>query len=249
MKQEFFMCKIDASVLKEITKVISTINSEFKLKVTKEGLTTRIIDPAHIAMIDLNIKKEATEEYGYIDDLDIGIDVDKLNTILKTAKKGDVVKIKYNNELNTLDVTIGFITRSMGLIDTEGMPDPKFPNLELPAKIVINSRDLNEAIKACSNVSDHLTLFANKEKFRIFAKGDVDKVNVEIEKDLLHELTSYNQFSSKFSIDYFYNMSKNIKKDQLVTLKINNENPLQMEFKINQWVEIKYLLAPKIEND
>lgn len=246
-KEKLFKCKIEAGILKEATKAISTLSNEFKFKVTRDGLTIRVVDPAHLAMLELNIKKEATEEYVYVDDLEIGIDTDKLNSTIKTAKKGDMVKLVYNEECNTLDITVGIITRSIGLIDTEGMPDPKIPNLELPVQAVIKSQDLNNAVKACSNVSDRLKFSADNNKFTIFAEGDPGKVNVELDKDLLKELMCYGQFKSFFSIDYLYTMVKCIDKKGFVTLKIGDDNPLQLEFKINPWIDVLYLLAPRIK--
>jgi len=136
------------------------------------------------------------------------------------------------------------------LIDTAGMPDPKMPNLSLPAKIVIKASELNQGVRASEAVSDHIALTVNEDNFELFAEGDTDTVNLKLPKDMLVELTASSKCKSLFSIDYFSNMIKSVRGDDKITMQLGNDNPIRVEFDIaDSKGHVTYLLAPRIESE
>ena len=54
-----FQAKARAEVLKEVVNVVSTLVDEAKFTVNSDGLTIKAVDPAHIAMVDLTLGKDA----------------------------------------------------------------------------------------------------------------------------------------------------------------------------------------------
>jgi len=244
-----FNAKVKSEVLKGIIDVTSPLVNEVKFNINSKGIFLRAVDPAHVAMIDLNINKKAFEEYN-ADDLELGVDMDKLSSIMRLSTSGDIVSLDYDETANRLIITIGNLVRKMSLIDTAGMPDPKMPNLNLPAKVIIKASEINRGVKASEAVSDHLAVIVNKDNFELFAEGDTDTVNLKLPKDLLVELTSDSNYKSLFSIDYFSNMIKPVKGDDNITIHLGNDNPIKLEFDIaNNKGHVKYLLAPRIESE
>jgi proliferating cell nuclear antigen len=244
-----FKAKVKSEVLKGIIDVTSPLVNEVKLNINSKGFFLRAVDPAHVAMIDLNITNEAFEEYK-ADDMELGIDMDKLSGIMKLSTAGDLISLDYDETANRLIVTIGNLVRKMSLIDTAGMPDPKMPNLNLPAKAIIKASEINRGVKASEAVSDHLAIKVSKDNFELFAEGDTDTVNLKLPKDLLVELKSDSNYKSLFSIDYFSNMIKPLKGEDNVTIHLGNDNPIKLEFDIaDKKGHVKYLLAPRIESE
>jgi proliferating cell nuclear antigen len=244
-----FNAKVKSEVLKGIIDVTSPLVNEVKFNINSKGIFLRAVDPAHVAMIDLNIDKKAFEEYK-ADDMELGVDMDKLASIMRLSTSGDLVSLDYDETANRLIIKIGNLVRKMSLIDTAGMPDPKMPNLNLPAKAILKASEINRGVKASEAVSDHLAVIVNKDNFEMFAEGDTDTVNLKLPKDLLVELTSDNNYKSLFSIDYFSNMIKPVKGDDDVTIRLGNDNPIKLEFNIaNNKGHVKYLLAPRIESE
>jgi proliferating cell nuclear antigen len=200
-------------------------------------------------MINLEIDNKAFEEYK-ADDMELGIDMDKLAGIMRLSTSGDMVSLEYDETANRLIIRIGNLVRKMSLIDTAGMPDPKMPNLDLPAKAIIKASEINRGVRASEAVSDHLAVTINKDNFELFAEGDTDTVNLKLPKDLLIELTSKGKYKSLFSIDYFSNMIKPVKGEDTVTIFLGNDNPVRVEFDIaDKKGHVKYLLAPRIESE
>ena len=244
-----FNAKVKSDIIKGIIDVTSPLVNEAKFNITSKGLSLRAVDPAHVAMVDLEIKNTAFEEYK-ADDMELGIDLDKLSGIMRLASSGDIVSLEYDEKSNRLIVRIGNLVRRMGLIDTAGMPDSKVPNLDLPAQAIVKASELSKGVRASEAVSDHLALSVDKDAFELFAEGDTDTVNLKLPKDLLIKLNSPGKFKSLFSIDYFSNMIKPVKSEDPITISIGNDNPIRVDFDIaDKNGHVTYLLAPRIESD
>ena len=244
-----FNAKVKSEVLKGVIDVTSPLVNEVKFNINSKGISLRAVDPAHVAMVDFEIKKDAFDEFK-ADEMEMGLDMDKFASIMRLSGSGDTVNLEYDEESNRLIVKIGNLVRRMGLIDTAGMPDPKMPNLNLPGKVVIKASELTQGVRASEAVSDHLALTVNKDDFELFAEGDTDTVNLKLPKDLLVELNAKSKCKSLFSIDYFSNMIKPISGENPVTIMIGNDNPIRVEFSIaDKKGHVTYLLAPRIESE
>ena len=244
-----FSAKVKSEVLKGIIDVTSPLVNEVKFNITPKGISLRAVDPAHVAMVDLTVKDKAFEEFKATE-MELGIDMDKLAGIMRLSTSGDMVSLDYDEDTNRLVVKIGNLVRRMGLIDTAGMPDPKMPNLNLPAKVVLKASELSQGVRASEAVSDHLALTVNKDNFELFAEGDTDTVNLKLPKDLVVDLNTNSKCKSLFSIDYFSNMIKPVRGEDPITIMIGNDNPIKVEFDIAEKKgHVTYLLAPRIESE
>jgi len=248
-EKTLFRATVKADVLKSVNDVISPLVNEAKLNITSKGISIRVVDPAHVAMANVEVKDEAFEEYK-ADEMELGVDIDKLGSILRLAGSDDTVSLEYDERENRLVFRIGNLVRRMGLIDTAGMPDSKMPNLELPAKTVMKAGELSKGIRASEMISDHLALTVDKDTFELHAEGDVDTVNLKLPKDMLIELNSPEKYKSLFSIDYISNMIKPVKSEDPITILIGNDNPLRVDFDFaDKKGHVTFLLAPRIESE
>jgi proliferating cell nuclear antigen len=243
-----FQAKARADILKEVVNVVSTLVDEAKFCVNAEGLTLKAVDPAHIAMVDLTLGKDAFEEFK-ADEVEIGIDIDKLSQFLKLAKSDDIIDLKHDEEKRRLNISVGDITRRMSLIDTTGMSDPKVPSLNLPATLTVKVDDLVQGIRASETVSDHIALVASPEGFEMTCEGDMDQVNWKKAKKDMESLEAPSSVRSLFPLEYFANMLKAVPSGGLATMHLGNDYPVRVEFKIAGGKgDVRYLLAPRIES-
>ncbi len=244
-----FQAKVKSDVLKEVINVVSTLVDEVKFNITKDKVTLKAVDPAHVAMVDLELKSSAFDEFK-ASDCDLGIDIDKLKDVLKLSKAGDVISFKHDEEKNMLVVQVENITRKMSLVDTAGMTDPKVPNLNLPVKVVVKTSELMQGIRAAESVSDHIALTASPTEFEMACEGDTDSMHLRLPKEMLESLEAGSTVKSLFSLEYFSNMIKSIGSSDKVMLKLADDYPIMMEYAIaNNEGHVRYLLAPRIENE
>jgi len=244
-----FKARMKADVLREVIAVVGTLVEEVKLNILPDGIALRAVDPAHVAMVELNLKSGAFEELKATGG-EIGVDIEKFREMLKLAKAGSSIRLTHDEDKNKLVVTIDNLTRRMSLVDTAGMSDPKVPNVNLPAKVVIKTDELGQGIRASESISDHIALIATPEHFELSAEGETDSVSLKLPKDLLEGIETKETVKSLFSLDYFANMIKSVGSAPSVALNLGTDYPVRIEFDIAGGEgHVKYLLAPRIEND
>lgn len=241
--------KISSDTLRETIEIISTLVDEAKFTISKDDIGLKVVDTAHVAMLELSLSKEAFEEYKFTP-MQIGVDIDKIKEVLKLAHPGDVIDLKIDESKNKLIIGVGNVTRVMSLVDTGSISDPKVPNLTLPAKITVKTDELRQGIKASESVSDHITLKASPEGFEIVSEGETDSVNLKLPKDLLERIECKEPVKSMFPLDYFSNIVKSLSTSKSVTLYLGNDYPVKMEFELSAGKgRGTYLLAPRVESD
>ena len=244
-----FKAKVRPEVLKEVVDVISTLVDEAKLSATKKGISIKVVDPAHVAMIELNLGKAGFEEFK-AEDIELGVDIDKTKEVLRLAKPGDMISMEHDPDRSRLIFRVGNITRRMSLVDTTGMSDPKVPNLNLPVKVVVKTEEIRQGIRASESVSDHIALVTTPEGFEMISEGDTDSVNLKLGKELLEELDCKEETRSLFPLDYFSNIIKTLSTASIITMHMGSDYPVKLEFTIaNEKGDVTYLLAPRIESE
>ena len=244
-----FHAKVRSETLKGIVDIVSTLVDEAKLNINTDGFSLKAVDPAHVAMVDLEVDKSAFEDFA-ADDTELGVDLDKIKEVLRLAKSGDIIEMEQDEDRNRLIINVGNISRRMNLVDTTGMSDPKVPNLNLPTKLSVPAEELQKGIRAAESVSDHIALNANNDGFEMFSEGDTDTVSLKLDKDLLVSLSCDESVRSLFPLDYFSNMIRAISSGTVVEISLGNDYPVKMQFTIADGKgSVNYLLAPRIESD
>jgi len=248
-----FKAEIRADTLKSLVSVISTLIDEVKFTISPEGMTLKAVDPAHVAMIELNIEAGAFESY-QADQTEIGLDLDKVKDVLKlSSSAGDIISMEQDEGYGRLIFRVGNITRRMNLVDTTSMNDPKVPQLELSANIEVSVLELQRGIKASENISDHIALTITPDYFELACEGDTDSVNLKLDKSQLSNLDisgDMQKYCSLFPLDYFSNLIKAVPSDANIRIELDNDYPVMLNFALAEGKgSVKYLLAPRIESD
>lgn len=244
-----FQARTKADTLKELINIVSTLVDEAKFSISPDGISLRAVDPAHVAMVSLRLEKDAFEEYK-ADEVDLGIDVAKLDQFLRLAKAGEIVDLMHDEDKRKLNVIVGNTTKRMGLIDTTGMTEPKVPNLNLPSRVSLIIEDIMPGIRASESVSDHIALIATSEQFEMNCEGDTDQVQLKLNKDQLLELDSEEKAKSLFPLEYFSSMMRSIPSGTKVSFSLGVDYPVKVDFKIaDEKGEGTFFLAPRIESE
>ncbi|MDI6708770.1 MAG: proliferating cell nuclear antigen (pcna) [Candidatus Thermoplasmatota archaeon] len=244
-----FEATVKCEVLKEVVNVISTLVNEAKFSIDSKGLTVRAVDPAHVAMVDLELKAGAFEKYK-ADETELGIDLEKLGEVLKLASATDKISLQFDEERNKLVVKVENITRRMPLVDVASMSEPKVPNLNPTVKVVLKTSELDKGIKAGETVSDHIALVATPEGFEVTSESETDFASLKLSKASLEALQCKELTKSLYSSDYFSKMIKAITSSEKVMLWLGNDYPVKLEFELaNGHGKAYYLLAPRIESE
>lgn len=246
-----FQGKIKADFIKTILDATAILVDEAKFKFTQDGIYGRTVDPAHVGMVDFRLSNEAFEDYTCDEDIEIGIDLERLNSIIRIATGDEMIFFHYTKDEGRLTINIGNLTRKVALLETGEMPDTKIPSLDLPAEIGIPVSEVWQAIRASEAISDHIKLIADQKEFQMIAEGDTDIVELKLPKSQLQTLNCQEKVKSMFPLDYLSDMIKVAKgKSEQALLQLGNNFPVRLTFEINEGIiKIVYLLAPRIESE
>ena len=239
---------IDADILKESIDALSALVTECRLHTDENGMITRAVDTANVAMVSLTLKKEAFESYSSSKN-ELGLDIAKMKNIFSMMGKNDIITLELPENSAKLMVSFEGYRYSLTLLDANTIrKDPNPPNIDLPGKVVLSGAELNNAIKAATVVSDKIALGIDPSA-QTFAEGDTDHIRREFGKGEVNFINSV-EARSLFSLDYLKDMGKVMSRAAEVEVSLGIDHPAKFSFYIaagNGHVE--YLLAPRIEAD
>ena len=246
-----FKARIRMETLRELVEVVSTLVSEVKLSVSKDGIEVKAVDPSHVAMLVLKLEGTVFEEFTG-EPTSLGLDVEKLKDVLRLSKPGDTIDLQYDGGKARLIVKVGKVTRHMSVIDPAGMAEPKVPNVTPPAVAVVRMDEIRQGIRGSESISDHVTIQVDPDGFALSSEGDTDRVDLHLGKEGpgVSRLETKESVKSMYPLDFFSAMMKSITSAEEVTLHVGNEYPLKIEFSMAAGRGSgRFLLAPRVEED
>ena len=253
---------IDTTIFKEVLSALVGVTDRGVLRISEEGITSKQVDPANVAMVSLDIKRDVFADYNLKgeEDLVVGVDFDKLLHNLKLYNYPTNVEEHIEIKIDTKRVQMnsGYFSYDLPLIPLDALrKEPKLPELEFHATVTIELEDFKRGINIADDIKGYVEIGVNSEeffmgmessedKFRLaIPKGDLTLFNVEDDVALLN---ADRGVKTKFSTDYLARMASGVI-GRLVTLKLNNDYPLQIPFKVTDGCEVTYLLAPRIDQE
>jgi proliferating cell nuclear antigen len=242
---------IDVEIFREAIDAISALVPECRLHTAESGISTRAVDTANVAMVSLELKKEAFDSFKATKS-QIGVDISKMKNIFNMMGKGDLISLELPENAQKMQVSVHGYHYSITLLDTNTIrKDPNPPTISLPGKLVIAGEDLNNAIRAAAVISDKIAIGINPkdQTFYMVAEGDTDHIRREFSKDELKSLAPA-EARSLFSLDYLKDMGKVMSRAAEVEVFLGIDHPVRFSFDIASGNgHVEYLLAPRIEAD
>lgn len=247
-----FNAIVGADTLGSTLDSVSVLVDECKIHLNEDGLAIRAVDPANVGMVDLSLDASAFESYEVDNDELVGVDLTRLEDLAGMADSGQLIDLELDEETHKLRLRMDGLQATMALIDPASIrEEPDIPDLDLPATIVLEGRDLNRAITAADKVSDHMELGVDvdREVFYVDARGDTDDIRLELTRDELIEF-DVGAASSLFSLDYLRDINKAIPRDTEVQIRLGEEYPVKFTLPYAEGRgQVTYMLAPRIQSD
>lgn len=230
-------CKLTATAkdVKTFALLIEPFVTEAKIKSEPGGLLATFVDPAHVLMGIARLRPHGFDSSGD----DFGLDVELLkDRVGSLDQKEDVV---FHLDDDRLTLAQGRFTRSLSLVDTSMLSDPKMPPLDVPVKVGLPAKDFVKALKLAREVADHVRFTAKDGVFTVRAEGDTTNDEATFDEDV------HGEGVALYSIDY---LTSAVKACALVAdgieLEYDTDYPLKMKA-AGGILSAEYLLAPRIE--
>jgi len=240
---------LNGDMFSSVLKGLKTLVSEAKWHFKEEGLHSRAVDPANVAMVIVDVSRENMEAYSIDEEKVVGVDVNRIYDIAKSIKKNELVELQVEDETR-LKVKFGSVEYRVTLIDPAAIrKEPKIPQLDLPAKIVLDAGEFKKAITAADKISDHVVFRSDETGFYIEAEGDVDKITFHMSDVNLIEFNKV-EARSMFGIAYLLEFCKVAGSGDLLTIYLGTDYPVRLVFDVADGkVRVEYILAPRLERE
>ncbi len=238
---------ISVKNLRELAELLNTVVGEAKFKFDKSGVIVRVVDPAHVAMVNAEVPKEAFVEYQIDGEEEISIDLERLKNVLKLAGSSDNVLVRKTND--KLKFELGTISKSITLLDNSVVTVPKIPQISSDFYTVIDKSAFEKGLKAAEDVSDAIRLLLTPDDFKARAASESEESEMTIPKDMLKEINCKSPIKSLYPLEYLLKFVKSVSSAEDLKLSFKDDYPLTVEFKFGGQGMMKglFLLAPRTE--
>ncbi len=237
---------------KESVSIISELVNETRIKVTKDGLELVAMDPANVAMVIFKLLASSFTEYKIDKETEIAINLNHLKQVLRRTKPNDLISIELgdNNKLKIQLRSGSTRTFFIPLMEFEER-EQKVPELEFPVMIETPSAVLDEAIGDADIVAEAVSFVAGKDKFSLYAEGDLSRAHIELKVDGTTKIRneSGGEVKAKYSLEYLKKMIQGSKIADNVTIQFSKDYPLKLNYNTVDKVMLSFILAPRVEND
>jgi len=243
----------EPKLLKDSISVISELVNEVSFKINKDGLELIAMDPANVAMVVFNMLSSSFVEYDVPEEINVSVNLESLNQVLRRVKPSDTVTFELDNEKNKLRIKArGESTRTfnISLIDVDESEN-KLPVLTFNVNAEMPSSVFSEAVDDMDIVSESVAFSAEPNKFIIESEGRFNAAKVEISTDeeLSLKIGEEEKVLSKYSIEYLKKIVKGSKLTNNVKLSFGKEYPLRVDYQIVDKLMLSFILAPRVDND
>lgn len=245
------------------------ITNEVKLEAHEDRLAYAAVDPANVAMVDVDLDASLFEEYdspGCI----IGIQLEKLQNALKQFATDSVVSLSVTDERQFV-IEGPQMTFNLAALDPQGIrKQPDIPDIELDTELQIQTSAFKTALSAVDLVADHLRFTASSPHgdddgeithASVSASGDTDSMNQTLvttdavdndDSDSASdaEIVSIAESNTLVSLDYLKKIKSGLPSVDQLTLKYGTEFPINITAEFSDGAgSVLYMVAPRIQSD
>lgn len=198
VKCERLEISLNIDVLKQFCNEVGALVDEARITFSPmDGLRAKVVDPAHIAMVETGIATEIMDQFHYSpyavscgengEIAEIGLGIEKLQSYLKSLKlKDSILKLTVDwskSAAGQLTIESPTGQRVMSLIDVSGISDPKVPVLNLPIEIEVQDpKAFRGLLRQAETISDHIAVSYETatDSVWIDCEGDLDKMHAQV---------------------------------------------------------------------
>lgn len=249
-----------ANILKKIVDAIRDLVNEANFDVSSTGMQLQAMDTSHVSLVALLLKGSEFDHYRCDRSLSLGLNLASLTKVLKCSANDDIVTLKAADDGDKLtfvfestnqDRISEFDLKLMD-IDSEqlGIPDAKYSSvIEMP------SGEFQRIMRDMGTIGDSITINCSKEAVKFAATGDIGEANVTIRQnsnvdseDDAVTISLSEPVSLNFAVRYLNMFTRATPLSSRVTLSLQQDKPLVVEYKIDEVGYIRFYLAPKIDD-
>merc|ERR1711881_593826 len=226
---------------------------------SEKGVQVQSMDSSHVALVSLLLRESAFSEFKCDRPTSLGMNVDSLSKILKMCGPSDSLKLRWQNDADTVsfqceggDDRIADFDLKLMQIESEHM---EIPEQQYKVVIKMPSGEFQKVCRDLREFGETMTVTATKEGVKFSVSGDLGAGNVFIkprDSDKPEEkvsLTVSENVTSNFALRYLVNFAKAAPLCGAVELGLGPDAPLLVKYELEKAENghMQFYLAPKID--
>ena len=223
------------SLMREIVDILSVLTEEAKMSWGEKGLTIKVVDGSHVALLSATISDACFETYE-VEPVEIGLELGKLRDLLTLAGPSDLVEIDYDDAVGAVNVRVGEVHRILRGLDTGTMQDPQLPVLDFDSNAAISSEKFSRALRAAKFVGEIVDLKLDSKEMRISVQVEAGEgVNVHFEAGELSELVCPSETRGSYSLQFLDPLTRKLAAGltQDVRVQFQDKYPLRLDWTLS----------------
>ncbi len=237
----------DAKSFYAIVETLSKIVDEVSMTITQEGVKAIALDPAHVALIEMELPPESFVEFEVEDEVKLGFNVANTAKLLKRGKKGDKLEVEIEHDSVTWSI-VGAAIKKYRVLNLD-VPEPEVPEAQLDfnVKISLIVDPFKNALRDAESVGETVELEAPDDTVFIVrgAGAAVAETKIKSDSPAVVEYIVKEASKSSYSIDYLKHVLGLTKVADTITIEFSTDMPLRLQFRLPAGGRVVYLLAPK----
>lgn len=252
MEQGVFEAQLgQAKVLERLFGALLPSFPEVTLQILDGGVNIQTWDSLNMLMVAVRLDGNGFERFRADQRLDMGVDVAKIVKVFECAGDDDAVTLHDNDD--KLDLVFKSPDQKRSATFSVQLKDLESENLGIPeyehntCTVSMPSREFQRIIEHLFVLGETLLLSCVEEgvTFGVNGEGVDGNVMIQKEEDQV-KIETQEDIAQAFELGYLNNFTNASSLGPTVTLKMNLEGALAVEYRIEDWGYIKYYLAPKI---
>ena len=243
---------IQASALKSVFEVLKDIINDVNVYFTEKGVHVLTLDTARVTLVHMVLGAENFEEYECPVNIIAGLNMSNVYKLLKSITSQDTLTISitgrdYMDMIIENTVKKSFTNFKLKLLDiNEDILD--IPDIEMNLVTTLPSIDFQRYTRDMGNLSNEISIFRHGKTLELSCLGDFANQKTDIEcVDEGPEERIGGTFSLKY-INLFTKATNMCSSIQIMQDSTNENMPIVFRYTIANLGDLKFYLAPKIDN-
>ncbi|EKX38596.1 proliferating cell nuclear antigen [Guillardia theta CCMP2712] len=247
------------SLLKKLIEAIRELVTDANFDVSTSGVSLQAMDTSHVSLVSLLLREDGFEHFRCDRSLSLGLNLASITKMLKCANNDDAITLKAEDQGDTLtlmfespnqDRISDFEIKLMD-IDSEHLG---IPDTEYKATVKMSAAEFQRIMRDLSTIGDTVSISCTKEAVKFSVEGDIGQGNVIMrhnaavdKEDEATIIELEEPVSLTFALRYLNLFTKATPLSSTVTLSMSPDVPLVTEYKVGDMGNIRFFLAPKID--
>ena len=252
---------LDGSLWKKIIESIKDVVEDANWECSGSGISLQGMDSSHVALVSLNLKSDGFDPYRCDRNISLGLSSSNLSKILKCSSNDDSVIIRTSDisdnvsfifESSNSEKVSQFDLKLMN-IDTEHLG---IPEMDYDSIVKLPSTEFQRICRDLSLLGESVQIACTKDGIQFTSSGSIGSGKISLRPNSTAEnvdetvnIELNEPVVLSFALRYLNFFTKATTLSSSVILSFKAENPLVVEYRIREFGDLKFYLAPKIEDD